>query len=134
MSIHEKEGVFFHPPLSPLIIGNCSSVSFRSGAPFHSGACKPHKSPILINHFLFIILPFTALSEFSLHWDVKDRCSLEPLNRHLVVSLRKYSGKLGKKIKANIYESQVMYFYVLTNRSCMQLSVWNSHLFNALFT
>ena len=99
MSIHEKEGVFFHPPLFPLIIGNCSSISFRSGAPSHSGACKPHKSPILINHFLFIILPFTVLSEFSLHWDVKDRCSLELLNRHLVVSLRKYSGKLEKKLR-----------------------------------
>ena len=38
--------------------------SCRSVAPSHSVACNPHKSPILINHVLFTILPFTALSEF----------------------------------------------------------------------
>ena len=75
-----------------------------------------------------------AQSRTRLKW-LSSSSSLETLKCHLVVSLRKYSRKLEKKkkIKANIYKSQGMYFYVLTNRICVQLSVWNSHLFNTLF-
>ena len=42
--------------------------------PSHSPTCKPHKSPVLITHFLSTTLPLT---EFFLHWDIKDKSSSE---------------------------------------------------------
>ena len=53
--------------------------------PSHSPTCKPHKSPILIIHFLSITL---HLTEFFLHWDIKDQSSSEaPRNASWAVSL-----------------------------------------------
>ena len=43
-------------------------------APSHLPAGKPHKRPILINHFLSITLPLT---EFFLRWDLRNQSSSE---------------------------------------------------------
>ena len=46
-------------------------------APSRPPTCKPHKHPILMNHFLSITLP---LIEFFLCWDTKDQSSMPPSN------------------------------------------------------
>ena len=67
---NEQEGGLFPLPTFLLIIKS----SFGGKAPSLPSACKPHKHPILINHFLHIASP---LSEFFLHWDIKNQSSSE---------------------------------------------------------
>ena len=61
-------------PLSPLFLWleNCSPLSSRGIAPSCPPACKSHRRPILINHFLSITM---LLAEFFLCWDIKDQNS-----------------------------------------------------------
>jgi len=68
-----KKMVFFPSPLFSWL-QNGSPLSSRGKAPSLPYACKPPKRPILINHFLHIALP---LSEFFLHWDIKNQSSSE---------------------------------------------------------
>ena len=72
-----RKKVVFSPFSVFLWLENCSLLSFQHTVPSNLPACKPHKCPILTNHFLSIIMP---LAKTFLHWDIKNWSSLEAPN------------------------------------------------------
>ena len=77
MSTQERQRKFSPPPYFSFDYETCNPATSQGTASSFLPTCKTHKCPILINHFLSIILFFT---ELFLHWDIKDWSSLGSLD------------------------------------------------------
>ena len=74
MSIQEWGRRLSFPPPHFSFDYKTTSLSFQLVASPHPSTCKPHKCPILTNHFFSITL---LLAEFFLCWDMKNQSSSE---------------------------------------------------------